>query len=265
MRLSEKFSQIKKQGRTAFMPYVCAGDPSIEVSDRVLESLAAAGADVIELGMPFSDPIADGPTIQRASQRALDGGMTTDAFFEIAEGFGRDDVALVAMTYYNIILQYGLTEFAAKCRETGVSGIIVPDLPIEESQELSEVCMKKGVDLIQLIAPTTPDKRIDEILAQASGLVYLVSLLGVTGARDQLSDRVEDLIGRVKDKTGLPICVGFGVSTKEQVKLLRDRGVDGVIVGSAIINVLERNLSDEKKMLKELERFSSSLAEAAHK
>lgn len=261
--LSEKFASLKKSGRMAFMPYICVGDPDAKASVKIAETLVEAGADVLELGLPFSDPIADGPTIQRASQRALSAGMNTDEYFKVCERISEgSDASLVSMTYYNLILQYGIEKFVSYCVDAGVSGVIVPDLPIEECSELEEICKKYGVSLIQLVALTTDDARLGKIIAHASGFVYLVSVLGVTGARDKMSAKVSDALGKIKEKTNTPICLGFGISKKGHVRQAKKLGFSGVIVGSALIDTIEENLSDKEKMLVELAKLSRTLSEA---
>lgn len=257
--LSSKFKALKKENRCAIMPYVSVGDPDADTSVRIINTLVDSGADVIELGLPFSDPIADGPTIQKASQRSLSSGMNTDVFFKTCRRVKKKDTVLIVMTYYNLILQYGLDRFAERCRETGISGIIAADLPVEESEILLKSCSKYWLDLIFLVAQTTTDARLDRILQKAGGFIYLVSLLGVTGARDKMNPRLRELVARVKRKTDLPICVGFGVSKPEHVKELASYGVDGVIVGSALIRFIERNLGDAGRMLIQIRDYLSKL------
>jgi len=263
VKLRNVFKAAKKNSRAAFMPYLCAGYPTIKDSLAVAESLARAGADVIEVGMPFSDPIADGPTIQRAGQRALDAGMDTKKYLllcrQVSEKTG---VPLVAMSYYNILLQYGLAEFASEAAECGVAGVIVPDLPVEESADLKAACKAAGLDLIFLVAPTTGDARLKAILKKASGFLYVVSLTGVTGARETLSDDVRLMASKLKKKTKLPLCIGFGVKTPKQVAEAVKLGYDGVIVGSALIDVLEKNIKAKKRMIGALESKAASLAGA---
>lgn len=261
--LSEKFASLKKLGRMAFMPYICVGDPNAKASVKIAETLVEAGADVLELGLPFSDPIADGPTIQRASQRALSAGMNTDEYFKVCARISKDsDASLVSMTYYNLILQYGIEKFVSSCVEAGVSGVIVPDLPIEECRELEEICKKYGVSLIQLVALTTDEARLGKIISHANGFVYLVSVLGVTGARDKLGAKVSDALSKIKEKTNTPVCLGFGISRKEQVEEAKKMGFSGVIIGSALIDVIEKNLGDADKMLDELSKIAGQLSSA---
>lgn len=245
------------------MPYVCAGDPDIVTSKEIVGALVGSGADVIELGLPFSDPIADGPTIQAAAQRALDAGMNTDKYFKLCGQVSREyDVALVCMTYYNLIFNYGLDRFARMCAKSGVSGLIVPDLPVEESGSLKKACGKRGLDLIHLVAPTTVGKRRDRIVKDSTGFIYLVSVTGVTGARKNVGVEVEGLLEKMKRKTRLPVCIGFGVSKPAHVRQLKGVGFDGVIVGSAIVDVIGRNLKNKKRMLAELKKFAKSLSDA---
>lgn len=263
MKLGETIGRLRGRGECAFMPYVCAGDPDEEACENIVGALVAAGADVIEFGLPFSDPIADGPTIQRASQRSLASGMNTEKYFRLCERVSRKHaVPLIAMTYYNLILQYGIKRFAGRCARSGVYGIITPDLPIEESDRLYRACRKNKIDLIFLVAPTTTGGRLERILGKASGFVYLVSVLGVTGARDRLSGGLPALVEKVKGKTTLPVCVGFGISKPGHARRARELGADGVIAGSAIIDVIERNLGDRKRMLAELEKYAGEMKKA---
>jgi len=274
MNIADKFEQLRQRNEKAMMPYICVGDPDPETS-VVIDS----GADIIELGIPFSDPIADGPTIQRASERALSSGINTDIYFDVCKKIKPSDTALVSMTYYNIILQYGMEKFVLECVNSGVSGIIVPDLPVEESAPLQEVCENNNVSLISFIAPTTTDERMENIIDHSSGFIYLIALLGVTGARDELNKIAGELVIRVKSRTSVPVCLGFGISKPQQVREAVESGADGVIVGSAIVNIIEKNLknvaekrsfsdmclSDEiaqqhkRKMLDELKKFIGKL------
>lgn len=223
----------------AFIPFVTAGDPSLTITEQLVVSMAEAGADLIELGIPFSDPVAEGIVIQKADERALSGGTTTDKIFEMV-GRIREvcDVPLAFMTYVNPIFTYGWERFMQKCRETGIDAIIVPDVPFEEKNELRPYCEKYGVDLISLIAPTSRD-RIRMIAGDAQGFVYCVSSLGVTGVRQEIQTDVGEMIQLVKEVKDIPCAVGFGISTPEQARKMAQLA-DGVIVGSAIVKIVEQ-------------------------
>ncbi|PKP54397.1 MAG: tryptophan synthase subunit alpha [Candidatus Altiarchaeales archaeon HGW-Altiarchaeales-3] len=268
MNLQEKFNELKKAGELAFMPYIAAGDPDKKTTIKILNALIECGADIIELGMPFSDPIADGPTIQKASERALNAGMNTDIYFEICKKVNSTNtrVPVIAMTYYNIILHYGLEKFSKNCSESGIYGIIVPDLPVEESEPLLKACKKYNINLIFLIAQTTTDERIEKIIEHADGFLYLVSVLGVTGARSEIDAMANELVIRVKNKTNIPLCLGFGISKPSQVEEFKSNSeLSGVIVGSAIVNIIEKNLSNPEMMLAELENFVRQMKTATRK
>jgi tryptophan synthase alpha chain len=229
------FDHVQAEGRAAFMPYFTLGYPTLETSLDIIEGLAAS-ADLIELGVPFSDPLADGPTIQHSSQIALENGVTLKSCLESVRALrGRGvDIPLLLMGYVNPILAYGVTRFAADAAEAGASGFIVPDLPPEEADELSEACADHNLALVYLLAPTSTDERVAYVASRSSGFVYLVSLTGVTGARDSLPPDLEAFVERVRAATGKPLAVGFGIGTPEQAELVGGHA-DGVIVGSALV------------------------------
>lgn len=235
MRISDKFSELKKKKEGALIAYICAGDPSPDATKEYVTALVRGGADIIELGLPFSDPTADGPTIQAGIERALNGGMTPDIYFRTV-GSLKVHIPLVVMTYYNIIFKRGLEKFVKDCAASGISGIIVPDLPPEESGELAGLCKNNDVDLIFLVAPTTTDERLKRILAEGKGFIYLVARLGVTGARSDVASSTRKLIERVKTTT--PKAVGFGISNGKQAAEIIHSGADGVIVGSAFVDII---------------------------
>ncbi|MGC9514030.1 tryptophan synthase subunit alpha [Methanocrinis sp.] len=232
MKLSEAFER-----RPLLIAYICAGDPNPEATVEMAELLARAGADVVELGLPHSDPIADGPVIQAAAQRAIEAGMDTDLYFEMASRI-KADLPLVFMGYYNMIYQRGLEKFATDCAKSGITGLIVPDLPPEEAGPLREACERADVDLIYLVAPNTPAERIPLIAESSSGFLYLVARSGVTGARAEVQESTKALIERVK--TDLPKAVGFGISTPEQAAEVIRAGADAAIVGSACVDLISR-------------------------
>lgn len=222
------------ENKKAFIPFVTGGDPDLETTKNLLIAMEKAGADLIEIGIPFSDPIAEGPVIQEASQRALAAGCTTDKLFDmVKEARQRVKIPMVFMTYINPVYTYGKERFMKRCVECGIDGIIVPDLPYEEKEELSGVCESYGIDLISLIAPTSHE-RIAMIAKEAEGFVYCVSSLGVTGMRTSITTDIGAMVKLVKAQKDIPCAVGFGISTPEQAKKMADQS-DGAIVGSAIV------------------------------
>ncbi len=241
------------------MPYLCAGDPTPELTAKLLLTLEEAGADLIELGVPFSDPIADGPTIQRASERALTHGISLQQILEMVKSLRKKtEIPIALMSYYNPIFRMGEEAFCKAAQEAGVDGVIVPDLPPEEAQQLLEVAPRYNLATVFLVAPTSPPERMQLIASVSTGFVYCVSLTGVTGARAILSDEVAPMIAELRKHTDKPISVGFGVSTPEQATQVAQIA-DGVIVGSAIVNVIEENMEDEGKMLAAVKQFTSNL------
>ncbi len=227
----------------AFIPFITCGDPDLGTTAEVVRAAVRNGADLIELGIPFSDPTAEGPVIQGANIRALAGGVTTDKVFELVKELRRDvEVPMVFMTYTNVVFSYGAERFMAKCCETGIDGIIIPDLPFEEKGEFSDAAGMYGIDLISLIAPTS-DKRIAMIAKEAEGFIYLVSSLGVTGMRNEISTNLEEIVRIIRENTDVPCAVGFGISTPEQARAMAAVS-DGAIVGSAIIKLLEKHGRD---------------------
>ena len=222
------------EGGKAFIPFVTCGDPDLETTAKIVREMAANGADLIELGIPFSDPTAEGPVIQGANIRALSGGVTTDKIFDFVRELRKDlSVPLVFMTYANVVFSYGAERFIGTCRQIGIDGLILPDLPYEEKDEFLPVCRQYDVDLISLIAPTSAD-RAAMIAKDADGFIYIVSSLGVTGERAQITTDISKLVSVILENTSIPCAVGFGISTPEQAKSM-SQYADGVIVGSAIV------------------------------
>lgn len=228
-RIKEAFAKGK-----AFIPFITCGDPDLETTERLVREMAAKGADLIELGIPFSDPTAEGPVIQGANIRALSAGTTTDKIFDLVQRLRQDiTIPLVFMTYANVVFSYGAERFIGLCSKLGVDGIILPDLPYEEKEEFLPLCRQYGVDLISLIAPTSAD-RIAMIAKEADGFIYIVSSLGVTGVRSEITTDISKLVEVVRANTEVPCAVGFGISTPEQAAKM-SQYADGVIVGSAIV------------------------------
>ncbi len=241
-RIGKAFARGKKP---AFIGFTVAGDPDKATSIRIARALIAGGTDILELGVPFSDPVADGPTIQKADERALGTGTTPSTVFEMVREIRKESgVPIVLLTYYNIVYHRGIDQFYREAHDTGVDGILIADMPIEESEEVCMIARQYDIDPIFLISQTTSDTRIKKIVAQARGYLYLVSVLGVTGVRDQVSGTAIDLINRVRRHTPLPLAIGFGISNPAQAQAYTRAGADGVIVGSAIVEIVERNLMD---------------------
>lgn len=237
----------------AFIPFITCGDPDLETTAACVRQAAANGADLIELGIPFSDPTAEGPVIQGANVRALKGGVTTDKIFDLVRDLRKDvTLPLVFMTYANVVFSYGAEKFISTCAKIGIDGIILPDLPFEEKEEFLPVCNKHGVDLISLIAPTSAN-RIAMIAKEASGFIYIVSSLGVTGTRSEIKTDLKSIVDVVRQNSNVPCAIGFGISTPEQAKKMASVA-DGAIVGSAIIKILEKHGKDAAPFVGEFVR-----------
>jgi tryptophan synthase alpha chain len=255
--LSHIASVFARANHTALIPYITVGYPSVETTLKVVPLLASSGCDIIELGIPFSDPLADGATIQQASYQSLRQGVTPEVCFEVAQQLRQQvEIPLVFMTYYNPVLKFRLEQFCLKCAEVGIDGLIIPDLPPEEGQELEKSTGRHGLNLIYLLSPASTEERIKLVTSRSSSFIYLVSLIGVTGARDKLPEELEGFVARVKARTKKPLCVGFGVSTPEQARRIA-KIADGVIVGSRIIQLIK-----EDNSLKDLCSFVKSLRDA---
>lgn len=261
-RITATFERLRLSGRKALVGYLMVGYPSAEVTIQAVHSLVSAGCDIVELGIPFSDPLADGATIQRAGHHALESGVTPRACLEVAAALRKSldvafpdrNVPLVFMSYYNPILNYGLEAFCSACGEIGVDGFIVPDLPPDEGGDLNATARRHDLDVIYLAAPTSTDERIKLVAESSTGFIYLVSLTGVTGARTALPVEIEDFVARVRKFARQPLCIGFGISTPEQAERMA-RIADGVIVGSKLIDLVDGG--DTAK----LEGFVRSLSE----
>lgn len=233
-RIKEAFQKGK-----AFIPFLTGGDPDMETTKELIKAMARAGADLIEIGIPFSDPTAEGPVIQAASQRALKAGCTTDRLFQMVKELRRTEtIPLLFMTYMNPVFTYGKDRFMKRCQEAGIDGIIIPDLPFEEKEEIGPECKKYGIDLISLIAPTSQE-RIHKIAKDAEGFLYCVSSLGVTGVRSEITTDIGKMCAMAKEKAPIPCAVGFGISTPAQAREMALKS-DGVIVGSAIVRLVEQ-------------------------
>ncbi|MGN0529884.1 MAG: tryptophan synthase subunit alpha [Eubacterium sp.] len=252
-----KISDAFKNGK-AFIGFVTAGDPDLETSREIMVKMAQAGCDLIEIGIPFSDPIAEGPVIQEANLRSLSGGTTTDKVFSLASEVSAEvDIPLVFMTYLNVLFKYGYDKFLDNAKKSGVSGVIIPDLPFEEKAELQSVAQKYDIDVISLIAPTS-EQRIQMIAKEAQGFVYEVSSLGVTGVRSEIKTDLESITKAVKSATDIPVAIGFGISTPEQAKKY-SAVADGVIVGSAIVKIIAQH---GKNAPEEVYKYVKSMKDA---
>jgi tryptophan synthase alpha chain len=245
-RIDALFAKLKREGRSAFVTFLMAGDPDPETSLQIIKSLPKAGADIIEIGMPFTDPMADGPSIQAAGLRALNAGMTLKKTLELVRGLRKDDDAtpLVLMGYYNPIYIFGVGKFLADAKSAGVDGLIIVDLPPEEDTELCLPALKAGLNFIRLATPTTDDRRLPAVLANTSGFVYYVSITGITGAAAADSTAVGAAVARIKRHTNLPVCVGFGIRTPQAARAIAEHA-DGAVVGTALVDALRGSLDAE--------------------
>lgn len=259
-RIDTKFAALKAQGKKAFVSYIMAGDPDYDTGLEIMRGLPAAGVDVIELGLPFTDPMADGPTIQLAGQRALDGGMTLRRTLEMAATFRKDDdtTPIVLMGYYNPIYSMGVDAFLVAAKDAGIDGLIIVDLPPEEDSELCLPAQAAGLNFIRLATPTTDDKRLPKVAQNTSGFVYYVSITGITGAAEADAGDVAPEVVRIRKASGLPVIVGFGVNTPEKSQAIA-AVADGVVVGSAIVARIGKGDS-----VQDVLGFVKSLADGAH-
>ncbi|MFH1779468.1 MAG: tryptophan synthase subunit alpha [Candidatus Omnitrophota bacterium] len=264
MRIEKRFKKLKAQKKKAFIAFITAGDFGLSTTKRLISLLDKCGVDIIELGVPFSDPIADGTTIQAASERALKRGTTLSGIIKTVSSLRPlTDVPIVLMTYFNPIFKYGLKKFVSDCEKNEIDGVIVPDLPPEEADELITVSKGKGFSTIFLLSPTSTKERIKLVAKKSKGFIYYVSLTGITGARERLPKELISQVRLVKRYTKKPVCVGFGVSRPSQVKEIC-KVADGVIVGSAIVKVIER-YAGKKNLLEAVGRYVKGLARATHR
>lgn len=259
-RLQSTFDRARAENRAAFVAYVCAGDPDFDTSVEVCRALLANGVDVLELGVPFSDPLADGLTNQLAAQRALEGGMTAGRVFELVKRVREFSQApIVFYTYYNLVFANGVDAYVRAAREAGVDGILTLDLPPEEAGEMAAACSKHGVQTVFIVAPTTPDARIDTIARATTGFIYYVSREGVTGVRNEVAGNIPEAVVRIRAKAKVPMVVGFGIGTRAQVAQIAAHA-DGVVVGSALVNTIRDNLADKSKIAAAIGVRSADLA-----
>jgi tryptophan synthase alpha chain len=265
-RIDTRFAELRKQGRSAFVTFLMAGDPDPATSLAVIKALPQAGADIIEIGMPFTDPMADGPAIQAAGLRALKSGMTLKKTLDLVRAFRTDDdtTPIVLMGYYNPIYIHGVDRFLSDAKQAGVDGLIIVDLPPEEDDELCLPAMQAGLNFIRLATPTTDDKRLPAVLANTSGFVYYVSITGITGAAAANATQVGEAVARIKRHTKLPVCVGFGIRTPEAARDIA-RAASGAVVGTALVDALAKSLDSEGRAtsgtVKAVAELAASLAQ----
>lgn len=264
-RIRDAFDRARAQNRAAFVAYLCAGDPDFESSLAACRAVVSSGADILELGVPFSDPLADGLTNQLAAQRALESGMTCESVFELVRRIREtSEVPIVFYTYYNLVFSNGVDAYVKAAKAAGVDGILVLDLPPEESGEALAACEEHGMDTVCIVAPTTPDSRLPKIAAAATGFIYYVSREGVTGVREKLAGGIPEAVARIRAHTTLPVAVGFGISTREQVAQVAALA-DGVVVGSALVNVIRDGLSSKSSIAPKLARKVADLSAGTNK
>lgn len=262
-RIEKKFAALKAENKKAFIPYIMGGDPDYETSLEILENLPEAGASVIELGMPFTDPMADGPTIQSSGLRALKAGITISKILQMAGTFREknQETPLVLMGYFNPVLAYGVEKFVSDAAKASVDGLLIVDLPPEEDDELWSFAKDKKIDVIKLITPTTDDKRLTKILEHASGWLYYVAIAGITGTRSATAADVREKLSAVRKRTDLPLAVGFGINSQEDVKIMSSF-CDAVVVGSALVKEIEQlgtKNADKEKVLQKVRDLASAL------
>ena len=261
-RIENAFSKAKAENRSVFVSYVCAGDPNVEASLEICRTLIKSGVDVLEIGVPFSDPLADGLTNQLAAERALEAGTTGEDVFNLVRFLRKesDTVPVVFYTYYNLMFSGGLDAYVAEAKEAGVDGLLVLDLPPEEAEDYMASCERCGMKTVFLLAPTTPEERVKYIAQCATGFVYYVSRTGVTGVRDNLASDLGEMVTMIKRHSDKPLVVGFGIHNRDQVRAVAELA-DGVVVGSAIVNTIKDNLGDESAMLNRMGELVTDLVE----
>ncbi len=255
-RYKKLFNRLRKRKENALMPFVVVGDPDYNTSISITKALIDSGADILELGLPFSDPIADGPTIQGADIRALNKKINTGNIFNLIKQVREySNIPIGLLVYANLILQRGISKFYADAAKAGIDSVLVADLPIEEADEYIKAAKKHKVDTVFIVSPLTSNERLKKIIKKTRGFVYVVSRLGVTGARADLQEGTLKLLRRIRPRTKLPLCVGFGISRPEHVKAVCKAGANGAIVGSAVVKIIEKNLGNKKAMLKKIEDY----------
>ncbi len=263
-RIAETFARTRREKRAAFVAFLCAGDPDFDTSLAACRAVIKAGADVLEIGVPFSDPLADGLTNQLAAQRALDGGMTAARVFELVRCIREtSQVPIVFYTYYNLVFSNGVEAYVRAAKDAGVDGMLTLDLPPEEAAEVLAACAKHDVKTVFIVAPTTPATRLPVIGAAATGFIYYVSREGVTGVRDQVAANIPEAVAAIRQHTALPVVVGFGISSRDQVRQVA-QVADGVVVGSALVNVIKAGLNDRPGVSAKLGAVAADLTAGVH-
>ena len=261
-RIEKKFTELKAQGQKAFVAYICAGDPDFATSLEVLKNMPAAGVDIIELGIPFLDPAGDGPTIESASKRSIAGGMSLAKTLKMAEEFRKNDknTPVILMGYYNSFLKYGLEKIFVDADKSGVDGILIVDLPLEERQEIYAEISKTNIDLISLIAPLSDEERVKKIADEkfSSGFLYMISMLGITGTKQAVAENNIENIAKIRKNSKLPIAIGFGIQTPKQAAEFAKIDVDAIVVGSAIVKEIDET-RDVKKVLQKISEFARAI------
>ena len=257
------FSELNEQNRTALIPFFVIGDPDFDTSLRIVKTAIDAGADILELGIPFSDPIADGPTIQKADIRAIKSGINISKALDfIRQVKEYKDVPIGLLMYYNLVYQYGTEKFFSDFHKAGVNSVLVADLSIDDEDEIVPPAASAGLDTVFMVTPITNPQRMEKIASLTTGFIYTVSVLGVTGSRDKLSGTVDGLISNLKKLTNVPVCVGFGISKAEHAATVAQAGADGVIIGSKIVGLIENNLNDKEKILSDISTFLTEVKSA---
>jgi tryptophan synthase alpha chain len=254
------FAELKEKNRTALIPFFVIGDPDFDTSVRIVKTAIDAGADVLELGIPFTDPIADGLTIQKADIRAMKSGINMQKALDFIRKIKEyRDIPIGLLMYYNLVYQYGVEKFFSDFHKAGVNSVLVADLSIDDADEITGPARSAGLDTVFMVTPVTKPERMELIASITTGFIYTVSVLGVTGSREKLSDAVGELVGKLKKLTNVPVCVGFGISKAEHAATIAKAGADGVIIGSKIVGLIENNLNNKNKMLTEISAFLSEV------
>lgn len=257
------FSELKERNKTALIPFFVLGDPDFDTSLAVIKASIDAGADILELGIPFSDPIADGPTIQKADIRAIKAGMSVAKALELIRKIKEyKDIPIGLLMYYNLVYQYGTDKFFEDFHDAGVNSVLIADLSIDDADEITGPAASAGLDTVFMVTPVTAPERMKLVASKTTGFIYTVSVLGVTGSREKLSDMVEGLVGKLKELTEVPVCVGFGISAPEHAAMIAKAGADGVIIGSKIVGLIEKNLGDTEKIVAEVSAFLTEVKSA---
>jgi len=261
--INQRFNELRRQGKFALMPFLMAGDPTLDITYKILMKLQEKGADFIELGIPYSDPLADGPIIQLSASRALQSGTSLAKVLDLLRTLkGKLNTPVILFTYFNPLLSFGFKRFCEIASDVGAAGMIIPDLPLEETNQFSQIANDFNLDLILLIAPTTPLARMKAISSSTKGFSYLISVTGVTGERNKLDNRVENLIGQLKEISSNPVAIGFGISSPDHIIKVRKWGADGVIIGSAFVKRIS-NSNNDSQIVNEVGEFCSEMRSAA--